>query len=69
MEDKIKAAVAESRIIHPKEQVMRKNVAYAILGLIVFVLVVFPSQRESYAGLSVALAMAVTTWRMGNQSL
>ena len=69
MEDKIKAAVAESRIIHPKEMNIRKNVGYAALGLIAFSLFTFPSTRQSYAGISLALAAAIGTWRTGNQAL
>ena len=69
MEDKIKAAVAESRIIHPKEMNIRKNVGYAAFGLIALTLFAFPSTRQSYAGVGLALAAAIGTWRTGNQAL
>ena len=64
-----KTAVLESRIISKKEMGVRKTIGIICMSIIALILIVFPSSRDYYVPMSVALAMAIGIWRTGNQSL
>ena len=64
-----KAAVLENRVISKKEMGIRKTIGMICMGIIALILIVFPTSRDAYASISVALAMSIGIWRTGYQSL
>ena len=64
-----KAAVSSSRIISENEMTIRKTIGVIGMIAVAMTLVLYPSSRDSYASMSLMVAMSVGIWRTGYQAL